>query len=235
MKKIILLLAFSFQLSASPVFAQAASLSLEPSSGTFNQGCNFSLKVNLDTGGAQTYGTDALLLYDASKFNATTITDGTVYPDFPGNVIDAQNGKIAVLGLASPNASFSGKGTLATLNFTVKETAPTGATQITFDFSPTNKAKTDDSNVAVIQGGAVVDVLNSVVNGNYTIGTGACGIQVASPLPRGAVGTPSASLKPTPLPTKETLPPAGTEQFTYTIAIVGGILAVLGILGLALL
>ncbi len=230
-------LTFAFWLFYSPagVFAQTATLSLEPSTGTFNRGCNFSLNVVLDTGGTQTDGTDAILIYDPSRFNATSITNGTVYPDYPGNNIDVQNGRITISGLASVNTPFSSKGTLATVNFTVQSNAPAGVAQVKFDFLPTDKAKTTDSNV--VERGTLVDTLNSVVDGNYTIGTGACGQTAAPPTTRPGGGpiisTPSSTM---PLPTKTPyLPPAGSEQLTFTLAIFGGALTILGILGLALL
>lgn len=255
MKKIIIIIFITIItiIFPSAVFAQAATLSLDPSSGTFNKGCSFSVNVVLDSGGAQTDGTDAILLYDSSRFTATSITQGTIYPDFPGNNIDTSSGKITISGLASVSTPFSGKGTMATVNFTVPESVTSGATQMTFDFDPNNKAKTTDSNV--VQRGTVIDVLNSVVNGNYTIGTGSCSAQASPgtpttviqipPLPGtgGTVGaTPSSQLKPLPQGGKtldqlvdQTGKGPGTPQLTFTLAIVGGILTVLGILGLALL
>lgn len=246
--KRILPLFFAFLLFTFPVevFAQAtqvATLSLDPATGTFNQGCTFSVNVKLDTGGVDTDGTDAIVLYDASRMTATSVNSGTIYPDYPGNNIDAQGGKITISGLASVSTPFNGSGVLATINFTIPSTAATGATQVKFDFDPNNKAKTTDSNV--VQRGTVVDVLNTVVNGNYTIGTGACGTQAVSTaapatIAPGAgaifVSTPSAQQKSIPLPTKAPiLPPAGSEQTTFMIAIIGGVLTVLGILGLAFL
>lgn len=215
-----------------PVFAQAATLSLSPATGTFNKGCSFSLNVELNTGGAETDGTDAIIFYDSTRFNALSITSGTIYPDYPGSNIDAQLGRITISGLASVTTPFTGQGKLATINFTVQSAAPEGATQMTFDFDPNNKGKTTDSNV--VQRVTVVDILNSVTNGSYTVGAGtSCGGSpvVASPKPQGAA-TPSATQAP--IITKE-LPPAGSEQLTFTIAIVGSILTILGILGLALL
>lgn len=254
---VVLFIAFSFWLLSFPsvIFAQAAVLSLDPASGTFNKGCSFVINVNLDTGGAQTDGTDAILFYDASRLTATSINNGTIYPDYPGNNIDATNGKITISGLASVSSAFSGKGTLATINFTVNNTAAAGSTQITFDFDPNNKSKTTDSNV--VERGTVVDVLNSVVNGSYVIGTGTCGAQPtpssspilapgATPLPAqpgqtiqpglgGIISTPSAQPKPLPPEEQKELPPAGSPQLTFTMMILGGALTVLGILGLALL
>ncbi len=219
-----------------PVYAQAATLSLSPSSGTFNRSCSFSLDIRLDTAAAQTDGTDAILLYDSSRLTATSITSGNIYPDYPGNNIDDTSGKITISGLASISSAFSGQGSLATLQFSVKDNAPTGVTQIKFDFDPNDKTKTTDSNVVQRAG---PDILSSVVNGNYTIGTGTCGVLPATGTTggnrggQGAVSTPSGEFQE-PLVYK-TLPPAGTEQLTFALSIVGVTLTILGILGLALL
>lgn len=254
----VLLLFLSFLAFPSAIFAQAATLTLGPASGTFNRGCSFSLAVELDTGGAPTDGTDAVLFYDPSRVTATSITNGTIYPEYAGNSIDAQRGTVAISGYVSVNTHFSGKGTLATVNFTVPSSAPTGASQISFDFDSNNKAKTTDSNVVIIQEGSVVDVLNSVVNGNYVIGTGSCSAQpsptptpgsvvvpggtttapggyvVSGPGGQGAVyATPAAQPKVF-VPVKE-LPEGGTKELTFAIAIIGSVLTILGILGLALL
>ena len=219
------------------VFAQSATLSLSPSAGTFNKGCNFSLKIDLNTGGAQTDGTDAIISYDSSRFSASSVTSGSIYPDYPGNNIDESGGKITVSGLAAVSSAFSGQGTLATINFTVKETAPAGATQIKFDFDPNDKSKTTDSNV--VERGTVADILNSVVNGNYTVGTGIC--PGATPTPRPGVGAPAVPATPsgavTPPKTIDEMVGGkpGTPELTFAITIVGVVLTVLGILGLALL
>lgn len=233
----ILFFILSFLTLPSSAFAQAASLSLSPATGTFNKGCDFSLKIELNTGGAQTDGTDAILLYDSSRVTAKSIISGSIYSDYPGNSIRDDLGKITVSGLASVSSAFSGAGTLATVNFTVKDNAQTGATQIKFDFDANDRAKTTDSNV--VQRGTVTDILNTVNNGNYTIGTGTC-LASPSPSPSGlakgapGVSTPSASFIPQPIEYK-TLPDRGSAEFTATLAILGVSLTVLGILGLALL
>lgn len=229
---LLIVLGVWFLASPAEVYAQTATLSLSPAAGTFNQGCNFALQVNLNTGGSQTDGTDAILMYDTTRFTANSISSGTIYPDYPGNNIDAQNGKITISGLASVNTPFSGQGIFATINFTVKDGVPTGATQITFDFDPNDKAKTTDSNV--VQRGTVVDVLNSVTNGNYTIGSGSC----TTTLPntgQGAVSTPAAQPKTIDQVVDQSGKGPGTKELTFTVAIVGSVLTILGILGLALL
>lgn len=247
---ILLFVFISLLISPAGVLAQSndkqAVLSLEPASGTFNKGCNFSLNVNLDTAGARTDGTDAILIYDVSRFKAVSIENGTIYLDYPGNNIDL-TGRITISGLASVSTPFTGKGTLAKINFKVNDTAPTGATEIKFEYSAEDRSNTRDSNV--VERDTVEDLLASVINGNYIIGTGPC-TTTQSPLPSssprstalprgGPNSTPSATplvIITTPIPTPQTvLPPAGSEQLTFTLAIVGGLLTVLGILGLALL
>lgn len=237
---------------SSPSLALAATLSLFPSSGTFNKGCSFFLDVVLDTQGVQTDGTDAILMYDPSRFsiNTSAITPKTnIYPDFPGNNVDEVGGKITISGLASVNTPFSGKGTLATLQFTVKDTAPTGLTQVNFDFDPNNKAKTTDSNV--VERTTIVDTLNSVVNGSYVVGTGQCAQTSLNGTSNNTTGTGLS--KGGPIDTSSssgtfyrggtstgdipinTLPEGGTPQLTSALVIFGSILTVLGVLGLALL
>ncbi len=246
MKNFLILFLFTFYfLLFTPASAWAATLSLSPASGTFNKSCPLTLNVVLDTTGADTDGTDAIVIYDASRFTINSInTQSKVYPDYPGNNVDEAAGKITISGLASVTQAFSGKGTLATLNVTVKDTAPAGTTQIKFDFDPNDKTKTTDSNV--VQRGTVSDVLNSVVDGSYTIGTGTCGAlaspspgtgTIATPTPRGGtVSTPSAQPKTIPKTIDDAVGgETGTVELTAAVAIVGGILVILGILGLALL
>ncbi len=246
-----------------PANAMASTLSLSPATGTFNTGCTFTLNVVLDTQGVQTDGTDAILVYDPTRFsiNTSSITPNTsVYPDFPGNNVDATAGKITISGLASVSTPFSGTGTLASLQFSVNNTAPAGPTQINFDFDPNNKAKTTDSNV--VERTTIADTLNSVINGSYVIGTGSCNSQTpTSPTTttatttttivvpnqgfvtapnRGGQGvvytsTPPAQPKTLDQFVDNTGKGPGTPELTFTLAIFGSVLTVLGILGLALL
>lgn len=244
LKKLLITIFYLIIIGVFPESALAATLSLSPQVGTFNKGCTFSLDIKLDSGGIQTDGTDAILKYDQSRVSATSISSGTIYADYPGNNISDSSGLVTVSGLASVSSPFSGTGTFATVNFKVLDTAQAGATQIRFDFDPNDKTKTTDSNV--VERGTVADVLSSVVDGNYVIGTGSCVSASPSPTPspssltgggRGALGpgqtaTPSAQPLRTPSPT---LPPGGTPELTFTLTIVGSVLTVLGILGLAFL
>lgn len=234
--KIFLSSILTFSFLASPISVFAASLSLSPATGTFNKNCAFTLQINLNTGTAQTDGTDAIILYDQSKFSAQSISSGSIYSDYPGNSVDDNAGKVTVSGLASVNSPYTGTGTLATISFKVKENAQPGVSQVKFDFDPNDKSKTTDSNV--VERGTVADILSSVTNGSYTVGTGACSSQTGVQQGAPGVGTPSATIAPTPTPrTLDDLTngPPGTSGITFAVAIVGSILAIFGILGLVLL
>lgn len=229
---------FCLLVPTSQVWAVGATLSLSPTTGTFNQGCAFSLAVNLDTGGAQTDGTDAILIYDPARFNVTAVHKGVIYQDYPTADFSSP-GTIKISGLASVGSTFSGSGVLASVDFKVLSTAPTdSATIIKFDFDSNNKSKTNDSNVA--EHGTVAEILNQVVNGSYNIGTNACGVTVT---PAGS-SSPSGSLVPqgqsgflaTPTPLQSLRPGGnapGSESQTVALALVGASFIVVGVLGLS--
>lgn len=232
MKKIFLtFLSILSVLFTSPavVYAAGSTLSLSPATGTFNKNCNFSLQVLLDTGGNATAGTDVILHYDTTRFTANKINNGTIYPDYPGNSIDANTGTILISGLASATSSYTGSGTLATVDFTVVEAAPVGATQVTFDFDPNDKSKTTDSNV--VQVTTMAETLNQVVNGNYVIGTGSCGGGGTG----GPVATGSATITPLPtrVPTAEPLPGRADLSTTLIMISAGSILTFMALFTLA--
>lgn len=217
-----------------PVYAAGATLSLSPASGTYNKGCAFSMEIKLDTGGARTDGTDAILFYDPTRLSAA-IRSGTIYSDYPGNNVDAQTGKITVSGLASVSSPFTGSGTLATVDFTVLGNAPAGVTQVKFDFDPNDKGKTTDSNV--VERDTVSDVLDQVANASFNIGTGSCN----STVPRG--GSESAIIvvqDPGDTTTVETktppeLPVSADFKTTLIMGAVAGFFVIAGIIGLTIL
>lgn len=232
MKKIVALTAALFFFLLSPASALAATLSMTPSSGQMNKGCDVTVTIELDTQGSQTDGTDVILTYDPTvlSIQQTDITKGKIYADYPGNSVDSTTGKISVSGIASVSEAYTGKGTFATLKFKVNSAAAAASTNVSFDFDPNNKTKTTDSNV--VERGTIADVLSSVTNGAYTVGSGSCaqgiGAPGASTLP---LSTPVASVAA--LPTS-TLPEAGLLDNTILVASVGTLLVILGIAGIAL-
>ncbi len=100
MIKKLLISTFAFiVLLVSPASVFAATLSTSPSSGTFNKGCFFNVDIVLDAAGVQTDGTDAIIIDDTARFSATSVTSGTIYPDYPGNNIDEVGEKLQFQGL----------------------------------------------------------------------------------------------------------------------------------------
>lgn len=238
-KKVLSFLIASIFFLANPAFAMAATLSLSPSSGTFNSGCNYSVDIILDTGGVATDGTDAVLNYDQSKITVTSITTGTIYSDYPQATYP--NGTISISGIdSSQGQSYTGKGTFATINFTVAQTISSAPMVINFQFDPNT---TTNSNV--VQAGTVNNILTQVVNGNYTLvnGNGCSSTGTTTTTSSGGTtgtGTTGAGIgglessgSATPLPSK--LPVAGSSDATLFLALGGGALTILGVLGLALL
>lgn len=152
----------------------AATFSLDPSEGTFKKGCTYPVNINLDSQGVNTDGADAILFYDPNIFSITTssIINGSIYPEFPGNSVNQINGQISISGISSVSTPFNGQGLFATINLKVKDDAVSGSTPVTFDFDPANPTKTTDSNI--VERGTIVDVLSSVTDGNYIISDESC-------------------------------------------------------------
>jgi hypothetical protein len=172
-----------------------------------------------------------ILSYDPTVLSIaqTDITNGKIYADYPGNSVDSAAGKISVSGIASVSEAYSGKGTFASLKFKVSSTAAAGATTLKFDFNPANKTNTTDSNV--VERGTIADVLSSVTDGNYTVGTGSCAQGIGAPAATLPVSNPVASSAS--LPTR--LPEAGLLDNTVVVTSVGMLLVILGVVGIAFL
>lgn len=244
-----------------PAFAQAATLTFNPATGVLNKGCEVSIKIDLDTQGVQTDGTDVIVTYNPAQLTTSTsgITNGTIYPEYPGNSVDNATGKISISGISSVSSPYTGSGTFATVKFTVASTlAANAAINLNFDFDPNNKTKTTDTNV--VERGTIADVLSSVTNGSYTVGTGTCatsgsgvgtGTGSGNALTSGGqgqaldgganglgtgTGTPSAQYQVyKPTLNEVTGGSAGLFDSTLGVTAIGIILVVLGVAGLAML
>ncbi len=235
-----------------PTLAQtvyAATLEISPNTGTLNKGCSYNFDVVLDTKGSPTDGTDAIFFYEQAKLtgNTNNITNGTIYPEYFGNNINDTQGRVFISGLAPFTQPYTGRGVLAKVQLTVKTDAAAGATTLRFDFDPNDPGKSTDSNVAERDKG---EVLSSVVNGNYTIGTGTCastggsGTGTPATLPGTGTGTSgtggTSATRSGTTSTGGTLDDSiggktGTAEFTYMLTIIGFVLSILGIIGFAIL
>lgn len=176
--------------------ALAASLSISPASGSYRVGETFEIRINLDTAGARTSGTDVKLNYDPARLDAVAIAKGSLYPLYVGEQIDTTNGMVRISGLSSSsNQLFSGSGVFATVRFRPRAT---GTTQLNFDFTPGEK---NDCNVADFDNQN--DALSSVSRASYTL------LAAATPTPSPAPTlTPRPTSTVTPVPTDTPLPTA---------------------------
>ena len=229
---ILILTLITFLFSAQNAFA--ATLGLTPSTGNYARGCIIGLKINLDTQGAQTDGTDVILIYDPAQLSLQTsdIINGSIYQDYPGNSVDQAGGKVSISGISSVSTPFSGNGTFATVNFHVSPAA-SGVTQIKFDFDPNDKTKTVDTNV--VERTTINELLNSVTDGTYTITqTGGCGTATGQGQ-LGSNGQGQAASSASAIPVKTVLPDTALSGPTMILAGVGMLLTVLGIAGLAMM
>lgn len=140
--------------------AGQAQLALQSSAARVPPGGTFTVTVNLNTGGNPTDGTDAVLLFDASKLKVESVNAGSLYPSSPSPTIGS--GRVHISGAVSSPTSpkYSGSGVLATVTFSVLPTAVSGDTPIRFDFDPTTP-KTNDSNVVWTDGMGSYDALTS--------------------------------------------------------------------------
>ncbi|MBI2593458.1 hypothetical protein HYW44_02340 [Candidatus Daviesbacteria bacterium] len=242
-----LICSFGF-LMLSPSALFAATLTFDPSAGVINKGCEISIKINLDTQGVQTDGTDVIVLFTPAHLSTTTsqITNGTIYPEYPGNSVDP-SGKISISGISSVSSPFSGTGTFATIKLNVASTLKENdKINLNFDFDPNNKTKTIDTNV--VERGTIADVLSAVTNGSYTVGTGSCASGItASPSPGTIVGQGQTLPGTTPATQSAqyqvykpnlndvTGGKAGLLDNTIILTAVGVVLVIAGIAGLAFL
>jgi len=238
-------------LSPSFAYAAGATLSFAPSSGTVSPDCSFNVDIVVDTGGSSTDGSDAVIKFDSSKLStsADKITKGAIYDSFPFNPATVSDGKVAVSGIASLDKPFTGKGVLATIQFTVLPGANTGTTLVTYDYT---QGSTTDSNI--VESGTIRDLLTQPSSANYTLGTSGC-VTSTSGNPN-VTGNPPKNVTTITKPVgalfvdtnsngiddssesgliKKPLPDTAITTPTFVLIIGGGLLTILGILGLAML
>jgi|GEM_PF-6184198 len=186
-----------------------ASLSLSPSSGSYNKGQQFAVNIFLDTGGKNVVGVDVSLNFDAEKLQATQVTPGNV---FQGQIIfknEVSGNKILLsLGSFTP---YSGSGVYGTIQFTGKAV---GSAAVSFDPSPSSK----------VSGQGTGDILGQVASSSYEITEAvstptptptqiSIPTPTSSPVPSstptsGVGGPPTATVTPLPSPTRAPNPTA---------------------------
>lgn len=148
--------------AAPAAYAATATLSFSSCAGT--TGGTINVDVVLNTGGADTSGTDAHVLFDTTKLRATSVTKGALYYDYPTLRMDNSAGRVTISGVSSSTNSFKGSGTLATVQFQV---LAAGTPALQFDFTP---GGTTDSNVVDIATHADILAIAGSITCNLTGG-----------------------------------------------------------------
>ncbi|MEK7577305.1 MAG: Ig-like domain-containing protein [Patescibacteria group bacterium] len=198
MKKIVLILIGIITLLAIPatVFlsmrsqelrkkaAPATTLTLSPTTVTKKIGDEFTLEAKINTGDNQAIATEINLIFDATKLEAISITNGAAFPNIlSSGSVGAGTASIAV-GAANTTTPVKGAGTAAVIKF--KALAAT-TSPISIKFSP-------ETFVGAL-GESTTNVLVSSIPATISITT-ATGTTGTPPTPNTTI-TPSVSLTPT--------------------------------------
>lgn len=167
--------AISLIFLASAFSAEAATLTVSPSSGSVPVGNVLTVNIQLNTQGDAAHGVDVFYLNfnpallqvidENASVSGIQIAPGTLMSVTPSNTVDQAAGRIAFHQVTAGGTTFtnSTSQTLATVRFNV---LAAGTAALTFNFTPGN---TSDSNVATVVGGTATDLLTSVTNGSYTL------------------------------------------------------------------
>lgn len=159
---------------------------LSPASGIISNGT--SIIVKIDTGGQAAKSAKAVINFDATKLEVSSIQAGNFFDDISHNIYNT-TGQVVInanLSLGSMLESKTGSGTLATM--TVNAKAISGTAAMSFDCT---QGSSTDSN---INDPTPLDIIicTSNLDGSYTLGATAS--SSASPLPSViAVGGPASS------------------------------------------
>ena len=142
--------------------AEAAALQVNPPGGSFDVGDTFEVVIDLSLSDESVDGVDALLFFDADLLQVEEIAAGDLFSSYPTNTYDNTQGTITISGVTQGSGSaVTSGGTMATITFLANAA---GTSSLTFDFT---SGSGTDSNVAESETGN--DILESIVNGSYTI------------------------------------------------------------------
>ena len=170
----------SYVLIVPPPPTQFPLLSLSPASDQESAGTIFPVRIYLDTKGRAIDGVDVKIKFDNARLFVDDFEAGTLLPNTTLISYDNYRESISLSQTTVGNNVFSGSGVLATIYF---KALAEGATPVHFDFV---KGRTTDTNVSL--GG--VDLLDSVINGNYTITSNYLAPIISSPSPTGVIYLP---------------------------------------------
>ena len=170
--------------------APATNLTLVPASVTKNINDEFTVEARIDTADNQVIATQINLVYDPAKLEATSITNGTLFPNILSSGIVGNGTASIAVGAANTTTPVHGTGTAAVIKF--KALAAT-MSPITIRFAP-------DTYVGALGEGST----------NVLIGTSPATITIKSTLSTTPT-IPSSSILPTPTPSSTEATPSAVK------------------------
>lgn len=204
----LLVAGFLYLSSAKEVLAQF--FSFDPASLTKNVGEQFTVVVNIDTGGKQVKGADAKISFDPAIIEVVSIEKGTFFPK-GGYNIDTDTGKIYLsYGFDQALLTDKGTGSYATLTLKGKKV---GTGNLTWVCS----AQTSDTNIWDVSSNDIVNC-TLTTNGVYTI--------VESGSSTSPTVTPGLTGNPTAVPS---VPVTGIVLPTFLMVSAGVLLTIVGL------
>lgn len=221
MKKGIFLQTLLFFLLMGVVSAKAVSAApriyLDPSSGNYNSGTEFSVKVKIDTDGRAAMAADALVNFDSTRLEVKQVATGGFFSGFDYNISNS-NGRITIYSFAEQALQTrTGTGDLATVTF---KAIASGTATVSF---LCQAGSNSDSAIWDSTGNDLIDCASNG-SGSYVIGSSVGG---TSPTNTPAPETTTAPDAPTPTPSQ--LPETGIETPILGLLIGGGIMMLLGL------
>jgi hypothetical protein len=204
------------------VYAADPHLTLSPSSGTLTSS-GIQIDVQIDTGGQEAKSAKAVINFDSSKVEVSSIQAGTFFDDVSHNIYSNQVIINANLSLGSSLESKTGVGTLATM--TVNSKSNSGTASLTFDCTM------GDSTDSGINDPTPTDIIvcSENINGTYNLGSSSPNPNPSpNPSPSPDAGTGGAE-DPSPVPTPSELPESGTVEYTFGVLALGFALLFIGI------
>jgi len=182
---LVLAVCFSLLLGGSVVEAQTLSphFSFSPAATTIETGETLAVAVEINTGGKNINSADAVVAFDSSLLEITSVEEGLFFPTTTSDT--SVLGEVKIYGVADSNAPKTGAGTLATINFKAKKV---GTARLTFSCQ---SGSTADSNINEGQ----IDVIVCSANG-----TGSYTITAATVPVGGEEATPTSEATSTVLP-----------------------------------
>lgn len=138
---------------AATVQPKPTTVTLTSDKTTLKVGESVTVAINLSSD-KKTDGADLIITYDPKLLSVKPVIVGTIYSDYPQNVVDDSLGRITVSGITGQRGGVLANGLFGSVEFSAK--AP-GVAKISLDFT---SGATGDSNVT--QSGTGKDILEKV-------------------------------------------------------------------------